>query len=55
MDTRKAGYTNGVANWQKALGVLDVYDDGLFIQPRVIYADTDGRFVENGVVYGGDL
>ena len=55
MDTHKADYTNGVANWQKALGVLDVYDDGEFIQPRVIFADTQGKFVENGVVYGGDV
>ena len=55
MDTHKTGYTNGVANWQKALGVLDVYADGEFIQPRVIFADTQGKFVENGVVYGGDV
>lgn len=55
MDTHKAGYTNGVANWQKALGVLDVYDDGEFIQPRLIFADSQGKFVENGVVYGGDV
>lgn len=54
MDTKKAGYTNGVANWQKALGVLDVYDDGRFIQPRLVYANHSGVFVENGVVYDGD-
>lgn len=60
MDTHKAGYTNGVANWQKALGVLNVYNDDrdletLFVQPSLIYADTQGRFVQNGVVYGGNV
>lgn len=52
MDTTKAGYTNGVANWQKAFGVLEVVNDGEFIQPRVIYANPDGKFVFEGVAYG---
>jgi hypothetical protein len=52
MDTTKAGYTNGVANWQKAFGVLEVYDNGEFIQPRVIFASPEGRFVFDGVAYG---
>lgn len=54
MDTHQAGYTNGVANWQKAFGILDVYDDGVFIQPRLVFADSDGYFVEGGKVYGGN-
>jgi hypothetical protein len=52
MDPRKAGYTNGVANWQKAFGVLDVYDNGTYIQPRLVYAKPNGAFVDGGVEYG---
>jgi hypothetical protein len=55
MDTHKAGYTNGVANWQKAFGILDVYNDGEFIQPRLVFADIDGKFVDGGKVYGGNV
>lgn len=55
MDTHKAGYTNGVANWQKAFGVLDVYNDGEFIQPRLIFADINGKFVDGGKIYGSDV
>lgn len=52
MDPKQAGYTNGTANWQKAFGILDVYDNGAFIQPSLVYATPDGKFVQNGVVYG---
>lgn len=52
MDTTKAGYTNGVANWQKAFGILEVYNDGEYVQPKLIYATPDGKFVYEGLVYG---
>lgn len=52
MDPRKAGYTNGIANWQKAFGVLDVWDDGKYINPHVTFARPDGTFVHEGVHYG---
>lgn len=48
----KAHYTNGVMNWQKAFGELEVYDDGRFIVPKVYYANSDGSFVVEGVAYG---
>lgn len=51
MDPRKAGYTNGVANWQKAFGILDVWEDGKYIQPRLVYAKPNGSFVDGGVEY----
>lgn len=53
MDTRKAGYTNGVANWQKAFAILDVYDSGKYINPTLTYARPDGSFVYGGELYGG--
>lgn len=52
MDTTKAGYTNGVANWQKAFGVLEVVNDGQYVQPNVVYATPEGKFVFEGVAYG---
>lgn len=48
----KAHYTNGVMNWQKAFGELEVYDNGRFIVPKVHYARQNGSFVVDGVVYG---
>lgn len=51
MDPKKAGYTNGVANWQKAFGVLDVWENGKYIQPRLVYARPDGSFVDEGKEY----
>ena len=51
MDPRKAGYTNGIANWQKAFGILDVWDNGKYIQPRLVYARPDGSFVDGGKEY----
>jgi hypothetical protein len=51
MDPRKAGYTNGVANWQKAFGILDVWDSGKYIQPRLVYARPNGTFVDGGKEY----
>lgn len=51
MDPRKAGYTNGVANWQKAFGVLDVWENGKYIQPRLVYARPNGAFVDGGKEY----
>lgn len=51
MDTRKAGYTNGVANWQKAFGILDVWDQGKYINPSLTYARPDGTFIFDGRVY----
>lgn len=54
MDTTAAGYTNGIANWQKALGILDVYEaKETLVQPRLIFATHEGVFVEGGKVYGG--
>lgn len=53
MDPKKAGYTNGVANWQKAFGILDVYDNGKYVQPRVVYARGNGSFVDEGREYAG--
>jgi hypothetical protein len=52
MDTKKAHYTNGVANWQKAFGILDVYESGKYIQPRLVYAKGNGSFVDGGKLYG---
>lgn len=51
MDLRKAGYTNGVANWQKAFGYLEVWDRGRYIQPSVTYTRPDGSFVFQGEEY----
>lgn len=55
MDTTKASYTNGVANWQKAFGILDVYAGGKIIQPRLVFATSNGQFIEEGKIYGRDL
>jgi hypothetical protein len=52
MDPKKAGYTNGVANWQKAFGVLDVFEQGRFIQPRLVFSNPSGSFVDGGKLYG---
>ena len=52
MDPKKAGYTNGVANWQKAFGVLDVWDSGKYINPSLTFARPDGTFVFGGKLYG---
>jgi hypothetical protein len=51
MDLKKAGYTNGVANWQKAFGYLEVWKKGRYIQPSVTYARSDGSFVFQGEEY----
>lgn len=51
MDTKKAGYTNGVANWQKAFCVLDIHDGGRWIQPKLTYVNPDGTFVFEGEAY----
>ena len=48
----KAHYTNGVMNWQKAFGELEVYDNGRFINPKLTYARSNGSFIVDGVVYG---
>lgn len=48
----KAGYTNGVMNWQKAFGELEVYDNGKFINPKLTFARQNGSFVVEGVLYG---
>lgn len=58
MDTHSAGYTNGVANWQKAFGILDVYtdkDEAVYIQPRLVYANLESQFVEGGKLYGRNV
>lgn len=55
MDPKQAGYTNGVANWQKAFGILDVYDDGEFVQPRLVYASPSGQFIDGGKKYGSNV
>lgn len=55
MDTTKAGYTHGVANWQKAFGILEVVDDGRIVQPSLVYATPSGEFVQNGVNYGSNV
>lgn len=51
MDTRKAGYTNGIANWQKAFFELEVYDLGKYVNPVLTFARPDGTFVKDGVLY----
>ena len=51
MDPKKAGYTNGIANWQKAFGYLEVYDNGRYVQPSLVTARPDGSFVFRGVEY----
>jgi hypothetical protein len=51
MDPKKAGYTNGVANWQKAFGYLEVWDNGRYVQPSVTYTRPDGSFVFQGEEY----
>lgn len=51
MDPKKAGYTNGIANWQKAFGLLENYDNGRYVVPTVTYARPDGAFVFRGVEY----
>ena len=48
----KAHYTNGVMNWQKAFGELEVYDNGRFINPKLTYARSNGSFIVDGVLYG---
>lgn len=48
----KAHYTNGVMNWQKAFGTLEVVDNGKFIVPSVTYARQNGSFVAEGKIYG---
>lgn len=48
----KAGYTNGVMNWQKAFGELDVYDNGKYINPKVNFVNRNGSFVVEGKLYG---
>jgi hypothetical protein len=48
----KAHYTNGVMNWQKAFGTLEVVDNGKFIVPGVTYARQNGSFVAEGKIYG---
>jgi hypothetical protein len=53
MDPKQAGYTNGVANWQKAFGVLDVYDE--YSVPRLVFADPSGTFIDGGKKYGSNL
>jgi hypothetical protein len=50
MDPKKAGYTNGVANWQKAFGILEVFDDTA--HPSLVFATPNGKFVRNDKVYG---
>lgn len=54
MDTLKAGYTNGVANWQKAFGILEVHTDE-YIVPRVVFADPSGYFIDGGKEYGSKI
>lgn len=51
MDTKKAGYTNGVANWQKAFCVLENYDNGKYVVPKLTFARPDGTFVLDGELY----
>lgn len=51
MDTKKAGYTNGVANWQKAFGYVEVWDNGKYVHPYVTYTRPDGTFVFQGSHY----
>lgn len=51
MDPRKAGYTNGIANWQKAFAVLENWDNGKYIQPHLTFARPDGTFVFEGELY----
>lgn len=48
----KAHYTNGVMNWQKAFGELEIYVDGKYIIPKVHYANSDGSFIVDGEAYG---
>lgn len=48
----KAHYTNGVMNWQKAFGSLEVVDNGKFIIPSVHYARPNGSFMVEGKIYG---
>lgn len=52
MDERLAGYTNGVMNWQKGFGELEVVDDGKFVIPKVHFANRQGAFVVEGKLYG---
>ncbi len=52
MDPKKAGYTNGIANWQKAFGLLEVWDDGKYVNPLLTYVRADGTFVFDGKHYG---
>lgn len=51
MDPKKAGYTNGIANWQKAFGYLEVWDEGKYINPHLTYARPDGTFIFQGELY----
>ena len=48
----KASYTNGIMNWQKGFGELEVYDNGKFIVPKVHFARRNGSFVVDGKMYG---
>lgn len=50
MDPKKADYTHGIANWQKAFLVLDNWDNK-YIQPNLTFARPDGTFVYEGVLY----
>lgn len=47
----KAHYTNGVMNWQKGFGELEIWDGGKYIIPKVHYS-PDGSFVVEGKKYG---
>lgn len=51
MDTRKAGYTNGVANWQKAFLQLENWNNGKYILPKLTFAKPDGTFILDGELY----
>lgn len=49
----KADYTNGVMNWQKAFGELEVVEGGKYINPSLTYARRDGSFYARGKLYAG--
>lgn len=51
MDESKAGYTNGVMNWQKGFAELDVYDNKIVV-PKVHFAQRNGSFIVEGKLYG---
>src|ERR1044071_651261 len=54
MDTSQAGYTHGVANWQKAFGILEVHSDE-YILPRLVFATPSGTFIDGGKAYGSNV